>query len=48
MTQGTRRFGQVATAERYSSISMALIVFAARNSITPMFLFPWNRSNRVS
>lgn len=38
--KGTRRVGQVATAERGTSITMALIVNATGNSIPSMFLFP--------
>lgn len=42
-TKGTRRVGQVATAERGTSVSMALTVNAAGNSIPPMFLFPYKK-----
>lgn len=42
-TKGTRRVVQVATAERGTSVSMALTVNAAGNSTPPMFLFPYKK-----
>lgn len=45
--KGTKRVGQVASAERGSSITMALTINAAGNSIPPMFLFPGKKCNRV-